>query len=321
MLNEIDLSRTDLNLLVVFEAVMRERHVGRAAEALNLTASAVSHGLKRLRLLLDDPLFLKTPRGVVPTQRAEDLAPGIADVLARVRNIIASSEPFDPAGSNRRFLIGAPDGISSVLLPPLLAELARQSPGVDIGLRQLLPKEGEATLALAWRDSLLALEGRAMDVAILPLHEVPARFLSVDLFSEDFVIAARRDHPYLRRPGLEHYRAQQHLVVSHAGDPRGFIDVMLESQGLSRRVALTVPNFMFALAALAETDLIAALPRRFVEMHGSRFGVRSVPPPVDLTPYAISLIVPHVAMMDAGIAWLVETIGTLSPRAGTRRLD
>jgi DNA-binding transcriptional LysR family regulator len=308
MLNQIDLSRTDLNLLVLFEAVMRERHVGRAAQALNLTASAVSHGLKRLRLLLGDPLFLKTPRGVVPTQRAEDLAPGIAEALARVRSVLASSEPFDPARSTRRFLVGAPDGISSVLLPPLLASLAERAPNVNIGLRQLLPKEGETTMALGWRDSLLALEARDMDAAILPFHDVPARFLSLDLFSEDFVIAARVGHPYLRQRGLEYYCDQQHLVVSHAGDPHGFVDGLLERQGLSRRVALTVPNFMFALAVLARSDLISALPRRFVDMHGAGFGVASVATPFASPTYAISLVVPRVATMDAGISWLMKTI-------------
>lgn len=308
MMNEVDLSRTDLNLLVLFEAVMRERHVGRAAQRLNLTASAVSHGLKRLRLVLGDPLFLKTPRGVVPTQRAEDLAPAIADALARLRSIVASSEPFDPSRSTRRFVIGAPDGISSVLLPLLLEDLAQQAPGVDIGLRQLLPREGEGSMTLAWRDALLALEDRAMSVAILPFHEVPARFLSLALYSEDFAIAARMGHPYLREAGLESYCAQQHLVVSHAGDPHGFVDALLQGQGHSRRVALTVPNFMFALAALADTDLVAALPRRFVQQHGSRFGVTSVPPPLDLPSYAVSLVVPRVAMMDAGIAWLVEAL-------------
>jgi DNA-binding transcriptional LysR family regulator len=315
MLSEVDLSRTDLNLLVVFEAVMRERHVGRAAENLSLTASAVSHGLKRLRALLGDPLFLKTPRGVVPTERAEQLAPGIADVLARVRGVLASSEPFDPARSRRRFAVGAPDGISSVLLPPLLADLAREAPGVDISIRQVLPKEGEATLPLAWKDSLAALESRAMDVAILPFHEVPVRFMSQNLYVEYFVIAAHAKHPYLRRPGLTQYCAQEHLVVSHAGDPHGFVDSVLAWQGLSRRVALTVPNFMFALAALADTELVAALPRRFVEMHGHRFGIASVAPPFELSPYAVSLVVPNVAMMDAGIAWLVQTLRSVSQQA------
>jgi DNA-binding transcriptional LysR family regulator len=119
MLNEIDLSRTDLNLLVLFQVVLEERHVGRAAERLNLTPSAVSHGLGRLRQLLNDPLFLRTPKGVVPTARATDLAGPIADVLARVRSVISTAEPFDPARSTRRFTIGAPDGTAAVFLLPL----------------------------------------------------------------------------------------------------------------------------------------------------------------------------------------------------------
>src|SRR5688500_2699385 len=118
MLNEIDLSRTDLNLLVLFEVVLGERHVGRAAERLNLSPSAVSHGLGRLRRLLNDPLFLRTPKGVVPTARALALAEPIAEALARVRGIVATAAPFDPATSARRFRIGAPDGVSGVFLPP-----------------------------------------------------------------------------------------------------------------------------------------------------------------------------------------------------------
>src|SRR5579885_3481731 len=110
MLNRIDLSRADLNLLVLFEAVLEERHVGRAAERLNLTPSAVSHGLGRLRQLLNDPLFLRTPKGVVPTARATEIAAPVAEVLARVRSVMATAAPFDPSTSTRRFTIGAPDG-------------------------------------------------------------------------------------------------------------------------------------------------------------------------------------------------------------------
>jgi DNA-binding transcriptional LysR family regulator len=145
MLNSIDLSRTDLNLLVLFEVVMDERHVGRAADRLNLTPSAVSHGLGRLRRLLNDPLFVRTPKGVVPTARATELAVPIADVLARVRSVISTAEPFDRAKSTRRFTIGAPDGASAVFLPPLLAELREHAPGIDISVRQLLPTPGETS--------------------------------------------------------------------------------------------------------------------------------------------------------------------------------
>src|SRR6187397_1745910 len=123
MLKSAHLARADLNLLVLFDAVFEERHVGRAAERLNLTPSAVSHGLGRLRRLLNDPLFLRTPKGVVPTARAAELANPVADVLARARQVLATAQPFDPWTSVRRFTIGAPDGISAVFLPQLLAGL------------------------------------------------------------------------------------------------------------------------------------------------------------------------------------------------------
>src|SRR5919112_680902 len=106
MMQRVDLSRVDLNLLVLFEAVMEARHVGRAAERLHLSSPAVSHGLGRLRRLLNDPLFVRTPKGVVPTDRALALADPVADLLARARSVVGMAEPFDPATSTRRFTIG-----------------------------------------------------------------------------------------------------------------------------------------------------------------------------------------------------------------------
>ena len=148
MLNETDLSRTDLNLLVLFEVVLGERHVGRAAARLNLSPSAVSHGLGRLRRLLNDPLFLRTPKGVVPTARAIELADPVKDALARMRSIIDIAEPFDPATSARRFTIGAPDG-SAEFLSPLVTAMRRDAPLIDISVRQLLPSQG-GTTETAW---------------------------------------------------------------------------------------------------------------------------------------------------------------------------
>ena len=97
----------------------------------------------------------------------------------------------------------------------------------------------------------------------------------------------------------------QHLVVSSAGDPNGFVDGILTQHGLSRRVAFTVPNFMFGLAVLAETDLVSAYPRRFVAMHAGRFGVVGIDAPIPLGHFKINSVVPKVAMMDAGLACLV----------------
>src|SRR5918997_5109390 len=194
MLNRIDLSRADLNLLVLFEVVLEERHVGRAAERLNLSPSAVSHGLGRLRRLLNDPLFLRTPKGVVPTARALALAEPIAEALARVRGIVATAAPFDPATSARRFRIGAPDGVSGVFLPPLLALARKRAPQIDISLRQVLPPQGGRTTVRAFEPALAEIEAREVDVAVLPYDDVPARFVAETLYQEDFVIAMRRGH-------------------------------------------------------------------------------------------------------------------------------
>lgn len=310
MLNQTHLHRIDLNLLVLFQVVLQELHVGRAAKRLHISSSAVSHGLTRLRRLLNDPLFLRTPKGVVPTARASELAESIGDVLARVGHVIASAEAFQPLTSRRRFCIGAPDGVSAVLLQPLLAELKRVAPNVDVSLRQLLPTQGESAPDQAWRGAFAELESREMDIAIIPSPHIPVRFQKRVLFTEDFVLALRAEHDYAKAPTLARYCEAEHLVVSLAGDPHGFIDLVLEQQGLRRRVALTVPNFMFALAVVAETNMIAALPRRFAEMYAPRFEVTIREAPIAFGNFALHAVVPKAALLDAGVAWLFELLPT-----------
>ncbi|HEY9647882.1 MAG TPA: LysR family transcriptional regulator [Chroococcidiopsis sp.] len=323
MLNEIDLARADLNLLVLFDVVMAERHVGRAAERLHLSPSAVSHGLGRLRRLFHDPLFLKKPKGVVPTTRATELAAPIADILARVQSVMALTEPFDPATSSRRFVIGAPDGVSAVFLTPLLTELNKAAPGIDLGIRQLLPTAGESSSDRVWREAFSDLDEHVMDIAILPTDDIAARFLSKTLYEEEFVIAARVGHPFAVDPTLERYCQMQHILVSLTGDAFGFVDRILAAEGLRRRIALTVPNFMFALAVLAETDLISALPKRFVAMHAQRFGVVGIEAPLSLGRFRLNAVVPQAAMMDLGLAWLfnlLESAG-LASTTNSKRLS
>jgi len=306
MLHEIDLSRADLNLLVLFEAVLQEGHVGRAAERLHLSPSAVSHGLGRLRRLLDDPVFLRTPKGVVPTARALDLAQPIAEVLAGARRILATAQLFDPATSARAFTLGVPDGATSFLLP-LLARLRVEAPHVDLRLRQLLPSpspEPPGNWDSAWAD----LDARALDLAIGPFGAIPARFAVTDLREEDFVIATRPGHPFARRPTLDAYCAAAHLVTSQTGDPQGFVDVALARQGLSRRVALTVPSFFMALAVAAATDLLVAVPRSFARSQAAGLDIRE--PPLPLPSFTIRAVLPRPALADAGTAWLLGTLAT-----------
>lgn len=308
MLNEIDLSRADLNLLVLFEAVMEERHVGRTAQRLNLSASAVSHGLGRLRRLMNDPLFLRTPRGVTPTARALELQAPVADLLGRARRLLASAEPFDPATSSRAFVIGAPDGVSAVVLPGLLADLGRRAPGIDIRVRQLLPAPGDTLPERAWRPAFADLESRAMDIAIIPSGDIPARFHAGLVYEEDFVVAMRSGHKLAPAADLDGYCAAGHLVVSMTGDAEGFVDSALAELGRSRRIAVTVPNFMMAMAMLADCDLVSALPRRLVGKHGRRFGLVSGEAPLELPRFRLNAVATKAAMMDRGVAWLFSLL-------------
>ncbi|HYD72141.1 MAG TPA: LysR family transcriptional regulator [Candidatus Binatia bacterium] len=319
MLNQIDLSRADLNLLVLFETVMRERHVGRAARSLNLSPSAVSHGLSRLRALMGDPLFIKTPRGVTPTDRALALETPVADILAGIRAVLATSAPFDARTSSRTFTIGAPDGTAAVFLPTLVKHLREHAPHVGVRVRQLMPRAGETSIEAGWRDAFAALDARAMDVAVMPIGAGPARFEIRPLFEEDFVVAARAGHAWLKKPTLSAFAAAEHLVVSQAGDPFGFVDIALAERGLTRRVALTAPNFLLALALLAGSNLIAAVPRSLFALHGARFRLGSAKPPLPLPRFAMNAFAPKPALQDAGLRWLVETLAESSTALRRRR--
>ncbi|MEZ5668065.1 MAG: LysR family transcriptional regulator [Alphaproteobacteria bacterium] len=320
MLNEIDLSRVDLNLLVLYEAVLRERNVGRAAARLNLTPSAVSHGLGRLRRLLNDPLFLRTPKGVVPTERAEELAGPVGEILARVRGVIATADGFDPATSTRRFLIGAPDAVLAVVSRALLDDVRRKAPDVDIGLRHLLAGRGRLS-ERAWEGILPILEAREIDLAILPIDGVPARFEARVLYREDFVAVFRKGHAFATDPSLDHYCALRHLLVSQPGHAFGFVDEALEKHGRTRRVAVTAPNFMIGLALLAESDLVAAMPRRLAVTFATRFGLDTAALPLSVAVGDMRVVVPRSAMADAGIAWLYDTVLDCAGPASSPRAD
>jgi DNA-binding transcriptional LysR family regulator len=308
MLKPAQLLRIDLSLLVLFSTVLEEGHVARAAARLNLTPSAVSHGLRRLRRLLHDPLFLKTPSGVKPTDRAQALAGPVAEVLRRVEGIVATAGPFDPKTAQRCFTIGAPDALAAIFLGPLVARLAREAPGVDIRLLQLMPQHHGRPTSEVWQTTLIELDAQRLDLAVLPIGPPPPRFAERLLFEEDFVVAMRKGHTLARKPSLTGYLAAQHMLVSAIGDAVGVVDRRLAEQGHSRRVAVTVPNFMMALVQLAESDLVATLPRRLVERHAARFNLVTRPVPLPWTPDPVRVVASQAAMADAGIAWMFETM-------------
>lgn len=308
MLNQIDLSRTDLNLLVLFETVLREQNVARAASALNLSPSAVSHGLGRLRRLLNDPLFLRTPRGVTPTDRALDLAPRIAEVLQGVRGVLAGAAPFDPATSTRRFRLGAGDALLCVYGPALAARLEATAPGVGLSTLHITPSFRQSPAEGAWDHVLTMLDQRELDLALLPWLDGPARFASRPVVEDRLVAATRADHPYARTPTIETYCAARHLVVSLRGDPVAATDSILAQQGRQRRVAMTVPTFSSALFMAAGSDLVVSLPESLVAAHGPALGLVATPLPFDVPASPVLAVTTRAALQDAGVAWVVDLV-------------
>ncbi len=311
MLKLAHLARIDLNLLVLFQVVLDERHVGRAAGRLNLTPSAVSHGLGRLRKLLNDPLFLRTPKGVVPTARALTLREPVAEILARVQGVLGSTAPFDPATTGRRFVVAAPDAVLASTTIPLLERIGAEAPHVDLGLIHVMPSRRAGSKEAPWTECLTRLENREIDLAMLPIKLLPPRFEVRRLYDEDFVVAMRKGHPFARAPTEAAFCAAEHLLVSLNGDPHGFIDEMLANRGKSRRVVLTVPSFVMALTYLASSDLLAVLPRRLVRQHAALLGLIAVELPLRRKSDPIHAVATRAAMMDAGVAWLMELFAEL----------
>lgn len=308
MLNFSQLARTDLNLLLVFDMLFEDRNAGRVAARLNLSPSAISHSLRRLRNLLDDPLFLPTPRGMQPTGRAETLAPAIRDIIERVQSVVSPAGGFDPATAVRRFRIGAPDAAVSVLVPRLVERLQDEAPGIDLSILQLLPQPGALDPMEAWRGAFAEVESGRIALAILPYPANATRFHSARLHFEDFVIVMRRNHPLGRSPSLEAFAASRHVLVSATGDTWGFVDKALADRGLERRIALTVPSFFMAAAAIAASDLVGAVPRSFAMEAMKTFALDVAEPPIELLSSDLHAVVARAVLLDHGVAWLLETV-------------
>jgi len=308
MLNHAQLARTDLNLLLVFDLLFEERNAGRAAARLNLSPSAISHSLRRLRVLLDDPLFLPTSKGMMPTERATGLAPAVRDIVERVQEVVVATGGFEPATAVRRFRIGAPDGAVSVLVPRLVEKLQVEAPGIDLSVLQLLPDPGALDPASAWRSAFAEVESGGIALAILPYPAGEARFQSTKLYFEDFVVVTRRGHPLGKKPTLKAFAAARHVLVSATGDTWGFVDRTLADRGLERRIALTVPSFFMAAAAIAASDLVGALPRSFAMDVRKTFSLDVAQPPIELLSSDLHAVVSRAGLLDQGVAWLLETV-------------
>lgn len=294
-MHHIDISKFDLNLLAVFEALLEERHVGRAAVRLRLSQSATSHALGRLRRLFDDPLFVRHVGGVEPTARARKLAAPLAEALAHVRRVVGPVD-FDPATLQRTFTVATHEYVVAVLMPSLTALLRGQAKGVDI-----------RCIGLSYRDLATALARGDVDVACGAFPVVDARRVErMPLFTDSFVGVASVDHPGLieGRASIEAFASSPHVWVSIGNEPYDPIADALALQGYERRIAVTVPTASSVPAIVALSDLIGVMPARLADLIARPIGLAVFDLPVATNPVSCDLLIPVASSGTPEAQWL-----------------
>jgi DNA-binding transcriptional LysR family regulator len=285
----------DLNLLRVFDAVLREGGVTPAAAILGLTQPAVSNALARLRKLFGDALFVRTPSGMEPTPFARELAEPVRQALALLESALAHGPGFDPASATRAFRFYMSDLGQVEFLPPLVERVRREAPGVRL-----------EAVALDVDDIGAALAAGGLDLAVgfLPGLGPPLRRRS--LFRDPYVCLMRADHP-IRSLTKKRFLEASHALVTYRGGHR-VIEEALERAGLARRIALRVPHFTVVPMVLERTDLVLTLPARVARVFERRGAFKALAPPLAIPPAEVAVHWHERFEADPGNRWLRERV-------------
>ena len=297
----------DLNLLKVFDTVMVERNVTRAAERLAMTQPAVSNALRRLRQSTRDALFLPTPAGVVLTPHAQALWPVVQQSLRNLRDAFAP-QGFDASTDQRRFTLAMADASAALFVPVLADSLQREQAQVDLHVLGLTTRDprpmlerGEADAALGFFPDVraaLAAEGELALTRLEPLYEC------------EYKCVMRRAHPLAEAGALtlDAYCEASHLRVSFAGRPRGYVDEALDRLGRRRRVLLTVNQFSTAGRVVHRSDLLTVLPRSFVPATGFAPELATIDLPFEMPAIDVGLLWHRRHEEDTAHRWLRDTL-------------
>jgi DNA-binding transcriptional LysR family regulator len=311
--------KIDLNLVALFDTMMRHRSVTASARELGVTASAVSHGLARLRRLVGDELFVTRPQGMEPTARAHALAPDVYQGLGRLTAAL-EERSFDPGETPRTFAIAASDYACSAILPTLMRDLARSAPQIHI---KVFPTSRLDVVRHLDEDRVQAVMGW-FDV-------VPERLHRHTLLLDQEAIVVRLGHPLLA-DAITRTRLLSfpHLVVEVTGSEDRGADGFIDERGVRRRVwierllieadtheggpvgrvAMTVPRYADVPPILNATDMVATLPRRLALHVAARDGLAVLEPPYDPPTIALEMICHERAAADPGLRWLIDQIKT-----------
>jgi DNA-binding transcriptional LysR family regulator len=307
----VSLSGIDLNLLHVFDSIMLEGSVTRAAQRIGLTQSATSNALARLRVLFGDALFVKTPAGMVPTPRAKSLAEPIRPALHQIAAAVRPPAPFDPAGSEHTFILGMSDYVEFTLLPSLVHGCAEDAPGVPLKVRAVNRDTG-----------LELLDASAVDLAIGYFPKIKRWHASDTLFSERWVCVGcdcNEALPKNNRLTLKQYLTNRHLVVSSRENSAGpdallgdFDEALFRKHGLRRRITASIPHFLAAPFVIERTPLLATIEERLAKRHLGHLGLRLFQLPFDLAGFQVTQVWHRNRASDPAHVWLRQRIKELA---------
>lgn len=278
-MHKIDVSKIDLNLLRVLQALLGAGSVTQAAHRLGIGQPAASHALRRLRELFADPLFVRVGRQVVPTPRAEALRLPIERLLGEVARLVEHEVEFDPARTTRAFTLVCPD-LLAPLLPRLVAQLSRAAPHARL------------ECALPRADDARGLEEGRIDLVLQALPQEGAGLLRKGLGSVHMAVVARRDHPLVRKGklSLKAWTARPHVLVRTGHGGRSIVSGELVRASVKRRIGLVVPTFLSAVVAVEATELFFMAPRELLLPLLARFDLQLVPPPLSMPPIPVAAV-------------------------------
>ena len=314
--NPLNFRTLDLNLLRVFDEVMAERSLTRAARNLSLTQPAVSNALRRLRETLGDELVQRSGQGMAPTPRALAIWPSVREALRQLQESLVPNE-FVPGTANTTFVLAMADATAAELMPGLVETLDSEAPGVSIRVvplttrdpRRLLDEES-CDLAVGYFPSLVA------DLTASEQSGEPLPFSNQRLYDGEYVCAMRRDHPLATGPfTLNKFCAARHMLVSFSGRPYGFIDESLASLGRKRHVVLTVNQFFTAGRVVANSNLLTVLPRHFVRVTGIAEQLVLRPLPFDVAPVHVDAVWHRRSQQRSAHMWLRQAVLRAADRA------
>ena len=306
----------DLNLLRVFDEVMSERNLTRAARNLAMTQPAVSNALNRLRDALGDRLVARSGYGVEPTPRALALWPSIADALRQLESSITPGD-FVASEANTTFTLAMADATAAELMPGLVEIMESDAPGISMRCvplttrdpRRLLD-EGQIDVAVGFFPAVLA------DLTAQAQAGGMAGFDHQRLYDGEYVCVMRKDHRLARGPmTLKRYCSARHLLVSFSGRPFGFMDEALASLGQKRRVVLTVNQFFTAGRVVATSDLLTVLPRHFISVTGRADELTQRDLPFEVPPVHVDALWHRRQGQRSDHAWLRLALAAAAHKA------